>query len=106
MFFELRQYRLKPGTRDKWIKLMEEEIIPFQTSKGIEVVASFIDLEDPDLYIWIRKFKNDEEKERLYKAVYESAEWLDVIKPKSDEIILRKEIKVNKIEATSASLLK
>ena len=30
MFFELRQYHIRPGQRDKWVKCMEEEIIPFQ----------------------------------------------------------------------------
>jgi hypothetical protein len=27
---ELRQYHLRPGQRDNWVKCMEEEIIPFQ----------------------------------------------------------------------------
>jgi len=30
MLFELRQYRIKDGLRDEWVKLMEEKIIPFQ----------------------------------------------------------------------------
>jgi hypothetical protein len=34
MFFELRQYRTRPGQREKWVKFMEEEIIPFQVGKG------------------------------------------------------------------------
>jgi hypothetical protein len=28
MFFELRQYHVRPGQCDKWVKCMEEEIIP------------------------------------------------------------------------------
>jgi hypothetical protein len=28
-FFALRQYRTKPGQREKWVNFMEEEIIPF-----------------------------------------------------------------------------
>ena len=35
MFFELRQYRTKPGQREKWVKFMEEEIILFQVLQGI-----------------------------------------------------------------------
>ena len=38
MIFELRQYRIKDGKRDQWVKLMEEQIIPFQTSMGVVVV--------------------------------------------------------------------
>ena len=34
MFFELRQYRTKPGQRENWVKFMEEEIIPFPNLAG------------------------------------------------------------------------
>jgi len=27
MFFELRQYRIKAGQRDRWVRFMEEKII-------------------------------------------------------------------------------
>ena len=34
-FYELRQYKVKPGKLAEWVKIMEEEIIPFQVSKGM-----------------------------------------------------------------------
>ena len=37
MLFELRQYRLRPGQRDNWVRLMEEAIIPFQSSQGMVI---------------------------------------------------------------------
>ena len=42
MFFELRQYRAKPGQREKWVKFMEEVIIPFQVSKGMVILAALL----------------------------------------------------------------
>ncbi len=42
MFLELRQYRTHPGQRDNWVKYMEEVIIPFQVSKGMVIVGSFL----------------------------------------------------------------
>ena len=42
MFFELRQYRTLPGKRAEWVAYMEEVIIPFQVSKGMVVVGSFV----------------------------------------------------------------
>ena len=53
MFFELRQYRTKPGQREKWVKFMEEEIIPFQVSKGMVILGSFVEQTEDDL-LWIR----------------------------------------------------
>ena len=40
MLYELRQYKIKPGMRDGWIKIMEEEVIPFQVSKGCLLYTS------------------------------------------------------------------
>jgi hypothetical protein len=28
-FYELRQYFVRPGKMNEWVKIMEEEIIPF-----------------------------------------------------------------------------
>ena len=36
-FYELRQYRVRPGKIAEWIALMEEEIIPLQVAKGMVI---------------------------------------------------------------------
>jgi len=66
MFFELREYRCPNGERDNWVKFMEEEIIPFQVSKGMVILGSFTGQEEDDLYIWLRRFESEEEREKLY----------------------------------------
>ena len=40
-FYELRQYLVRPGKMAEWVKIMEEEIIPFQVSKGMVICGSF-----------------------------------------------------------------
>ena len=40
-FYELRQYHVRPGKMAEWVKIMEEEIIPFQISKGMVITGSF-----------------------------------------------------------------
>jgi hypothetical protein len=81
MFFELRQYRTKPGQREKWVKFMEEEIIPFQVAKGMVILGSFVGQAEDDLYVWIRRFDSEDERKRLYTAVYESDHWKNHIAP-------------------------
>lgn len=105
MFFEFRQYTIKDGKRDEWVKFMEEVIIPFQISKGMVVPGSFVDEEKPELYYWIRRFKNEKERERLYKAVYESKEWVENIGPRVGEFLDRKKIVVKRIVATPKSVV-
>lgn len=90
MFFELRTYRTKPGKLDQWAKVMDERIIPFQISRGMVVVGSFIGEEEDNLYIWIRRFESEEERSQLYKAVYEDPVWLNELKPLADQLLDRK----------------
>ena len=105
MIFELRQYRIKGGQREKWVKLMEEEIIPFQISKGMVVVGSFVGQEEGDLYVWIRRFENEEERERLYKEVYESDYWQNELRPQVNEMLDRETMQVTRLEATPKSVI-
>jgi hypothetical protein len=106
MFFELRQYRTQPGQRENWVKCMEEEIIPFQVSKGMVIVGSFVGEEEDDLYVWIRRFDSEDERKRLYEAVYESDYWKNEIAPKVPEMLDRDKIKVTRIQATPKSVMK
>ena len=104
MFFELRRYPLKPGKADEWVKLMDEAIIPFQLSKGMAVLASFVN-DAEDTYVWIRRFASEAEKESLYSAVYESDYWQNELSPLVGDLIDRDGIEVTILKATPRSLM-
>mgnify|MGYP001196259748 CR=1 FL=1 len=106
MFFELRQYRIIQGKRSEWVDFMENEIIPFQISKGMVVVGSFVGEEESDLYVWIRRFDGEEERVRLYDAVYESDHWKDYISPRVGEMLDRDRTVVTRIEPTPRSVIR
>jgi hypothetical protein len=105
MFFELRQYRVVDGKRAEWVEFMESVIIPFQASKGMTIFGSFVAQEEDDLYVWIRRFDSEEEKERLYKAVYDSDEWKNDIGPRVRELLDRDRMVITRLEATPHSLM-
>ena len=105
-FYELRQYEIRPGKMDAWIKLMEEEIIPFQVSKGMVIAGSFRGETDDSVYIWIRRFESEAERERLYKEVYESDTWLNSLTDRVGQLINRETINVQRLVPTSLSILK
>ena len=105
MFFELRQYRTLPGQRENWVRFMEEVIIPFQVGKGMVIVGSFVGEQEQDLYVWIRRFESESERERLYEAVYQSDEWLNNMAPKIPEMMDRTKIVITRIEPTAASVI-
>ncbi len=105
MFFELREYRTLPGKRQDWVHYMEQVIIPFQVGKGMVILGSFVGQEEDDLYIWIRRFEDEAERERLYEAVYESDTWKNDIGPKIPDMMDRSKIVVRRIEASSRSAI-
>lgn len=107
MFFELRQYRIRPGKKESWVKFMDETLIPFQISKGMVVPASFTTTdEDDDYYVWLRRFDSEEQRKELYAAAYENEVWTEEYLPIVLEHIFREENKVTRIEPTQSSIIR
>ncbi|MEM7058764.1 MAG: NIPSNAP family protein [Pseudomonadota bacterium] len=104
-FYELRQYEIRPGKMDEWLKLMELEIIPFQIEQGMVIAGSFRGETDDSVYIWIRRFESEAERERLYEAVYKSDHWLSNLSDRVGQCINRETIQVQRITPTSRSVL-
>ncbi len=105
MLFELRQYQIRPGQRGNWVRFMEEEIIPFQTKMGMVILGSFVGEEDESVYVWIRRFENEDERKRLYEAVYQSDYWKNEIAPRIPTMMDREKIKVTRLVATPRSVI-
>ncbi len=105
MLFELREYRIRDGRRDEFVRLMDETIIPFQRDKGMEIIGSFVSLEEPDLYVWLRRFESDEQRKKLYDAVYGDPYWTETIKPAMGDILIRETVTVRLLEATPGCAL-
>ena len=106
MLFELRQYRMRPGQQDHWVKYMEEVIIPFQTARGMTIVGSWVGEQEDDLFVWVRRFESEADRERLYKDVYESDEWKNNIAPKIPAMMDRERIQVTRLNPTPRSNMK
>ena len=122
-FFELRIYEVYPNKMSDWVEFMNNEIIPFQEERGMEINGTFI-MNSSDqffeesgerkmhsekkgsTYVWIRRFLGQDQKKKLYKAVYESNEWLEYYRPKVSEMINLNSIIVHNLSATEMSLLK
>jgi len=104
MFYELRQYVIRPGTRDRWVALMQDQIVPFQKRQGMKIVGCFIVPDDPEAFVWIRRFDDEAQRKMQYDAVYKSAEWLEKIKPQIDEMLIRERMKITLLEPTDKYL--
>ena len=104
-FYELRQYHVRPGKMAEWVKIMEEEIIPFQVSKGMVICGSFEGETDESAYVWIRRFASEAEREALYKAVYDTDHWKTRIAPRVPDCLDREKMVVTRIVPTAKSTM-
>jgi hypothetical protein len=102
-FYELRQYKVLPGKMDEWVKIMEEEIIPFQASQGMVITGSYRGETDNSVYVWMRRFESEAEREAQYKAVYDSDFWKTKIAPRVPECLDRSAIVVTRLVPTPKS---
>ena len=105
-FYELRQYKVRPGRMQEWLKVMEEEIIPFQVAKGMVITGSYRGETDDSVYVWMRRFESEAQREALYKAVYESDHWKNTLSPGVGELIDREQIQVIRLQPTPKSVLR
>ena len=104
MFLELRQYKVLPGKMDEWVEYMEGTIIPFQVASGMVITGSYRGEEDDSVYVWMRRFDSEAQREALYAAVYESDTWKNEISPRVVELIDRSSIQVQRILSTPLSV--
>jgi len=103
MLFELRQYRMKPGQKDNWVKFFEETIVPFQTARGMTILGSWTGEEEEDLFVWIRRFESEEDRKRLYAAVYETDEWKNELGPRASELLQSGKSVISRLNPTPHS---
>ena len=106
VFYELRQYKVLDGQMENWLKVMQEEIIPFQVGKGMVIAARFRGEDDDSVYVWIRRFENEAERERLYDEVYGSDYWKDDVSPRLSSMLDREAMVVTRLTPTELSILR
>ena len=105
MLFELRQYYVRPGQQAAWVRCMEEEIIPFQVKMGMVILGSFVGETDDSVYVWMRRFESEQERERLYERVYQSDYWKTEIAPRIPAMLDREQMQVTRLLATPHSVI-
>jgi hypothetical protein len=75
MIVEVRSYRIKPGHRAEFIQFLENRCVPALRSHGMKIVGPFLDLENPNKFVWLRLFPSLEERDRMKNDFYEGELW-------------------------------
>jgi hypothetical protein len=75
---ELRRYRTHPGRRDELAALFEREYVESQIACGMMPIGQYRDLDDPNVFVWLRGFADMTSRLRALTAFYrESQVWRD-----------------------------
>jgi hypothetical protein len=72
---ELRQYTLHPGKRDVLIDLFDREFVEPQEALGMKVIGQFRDLNNPNLFVWLRGFWDMASRAQALKDFYGGPVW-------------------------------
>jgi hypothetical protein len=72
---EVRTYTIAAGLRQRFLDLFESRTRPLQVSLGMQVLGPWLDIENPDRFVWLRGFPSWDERDRMKLALYEGPEW-------------------------------
>ena len=75
MIVEVRSYRIKPGKREEFIKLFETRAAPALRTYGMKVTGPFLDVENPNKFVFLRGFPSMEELHRMKNDYYGGKIW-------------------------------
>jgi NIPSNAP protein len=70
MFYEIRTEYARPGRGAELAGYMDETVIPLHREMGMHVVGSFTVTGDEDTFVWIRRFEDAADRERVLDAVH------------------------------------
>src|SRR3546814_7453021 len=72
---ELRQYTRFGCQRYTLVDLFERAFVETQEAAGIQVFGRYIDLDDPDRFVWMRGFSDLETRGRALSDFYGGPAW-------------------------------
>lgn len=72
---ELRQYKLTPGSQQRFIALFDKQFVESQEALGMRVIGQFHDHDRRDRFTWIREFPNMTERPKMLGAFYFGPVW-------------------------------
>ncbi|HUQ56305.1 NIPSNAP family protein [Lentzea sp.] len=70
MYYEIRTEHARPGLGPELARYMDETVIPLHQERGMTVAGSFTVAGDEDAFVWVRRFEDDADRDRVLDAVH------------------------------------
>jgi len=84
---EIRQYRLRSGTRERFAKFLHDRTLTEHKRLGMLVHGPFEVIDDADVLTWFRGFPDLAERDRRKAAFYQGRLWLDELEDEAFSMI-------------------
>ena len=75
MIIEMRTYKTKPGTRDKFLDIFRRKSIPAHEEIGMKILGPFPSIEDSDTFFFMRGFPDLASRKPMKAKFYEGELW-------------------------------
>ncbi len=83
MLLEIRTYTLHPGKRPEFVAWFEGEVAPAMEAAGMTILGSFVATDDEDVFVYLRQFVDEAERDRLTATFHASEVWLSDMKERA-----------------------
>lgn len=80
--------------------------MPGQLAHGVVIVGSFVGQKEDDLYVWIRRFEDEEHFATFNATYYGSDEWKNELRPRVQEMLDFPSMVITRLEATPKSVIR
>jgi hypothetical protein len=82
MIVEMRTYKIKPGLRAEFLKILKSRSVPEHKKIGMKILGPFLSVEDADTFFWMRAFPDLKSRTRMRDEFYEGKLWKEELEQK------------------------
>jgi hypothetical protein len=82
MIIEMRTYKIKPGLRAEFLKILESKALPEHKKIGMKILGPFLSVEDNNTFFWMRAFPDLKSRSRMRDEFYEGKLWKEELEHK------------------------
>jgi hypothetical protein len=75
MIIEMRTYKTKPGSRERFLEIFRSKSMPAHAEIGMKILGPFLSVEDPDTFFFMRGFPNLASREPMKAKFYDGELW-------------------------------
>lgn len=104
MWYEIRRETAHPGRGRELAQWMEEQVIPLHQAGGMTVVGSFVDADDQDAFVWIRKFHDADERRAIVERVHQDPAFETSVGVRARELLAGDAVTVRLVPTASSGL--